>query len=93
MIQHECFVREAKRVDYLLPLLQKLDAHAPYPVVSLNYDNVIELGCTRSGIRVAEEVLGERIRSCDVELVKLHGSVTWQPRLAMKVLCAISKMR
>lgn len=79
VIQRECVVRDAGRVDAYVPLLSRLRAFAPYPIVSLNYDNVIEFGCARAGLRLAERVLDERTDKCDIELVKLHGSVTWMP--------------
>lgn len=79
VIQRQCVVHNPARVAWIVPLLSRLRAFAPYPIVSLNYDNVIEFGCSRGGLRLKERVLGEPTDRCDIELVKLHGSVTWAP--------------
>jgi SIR2-like domain len=68
------------RVTYIQPLLRRLRDYRPYPIVSLNYDNVVELGCAHAGLRFAERIAGERADRSDIELVKLHGSVTWMQR-------------
>lgn len=80
VIQTECAVDDAARVAYLAPLFERLRRYGPYPIVSLNYDNVVELRSASSGLRLAETVVGERATACDIELIKLHGSVTWMPR-------------
>ena len=82
VIQRECVVRDSQCVEWIVPLLSRLRALAPYPIVSLNYDNVIELGCERAKVRFNERVLGEPTDGCAIELVKLHGSVTWAPARA-----------
>lgn len=79
VIQRQCVVHDSARVGWIVPLLRRLRAFAPYPIVSLNYDNVIEFGCARGGLRLKERILGEATDKADIELVKLHGSVTWAP--------------
>jgi len=83
VIQTECVVGDVARVGFLAPLFLRLRRYGPYPIVSLNYDNVIELRSAHSGLRLAETVIGEPTAACDIELIKLHGSVTWMPRPGM----------
>lgn len=78
VIQRECFVSDPYRIKYLDPLLPELRKAAPYPIVTLNYDNVVEFACNRNRIHFGEAVLGEQTGTCDIELVKLHGSITWE---------------
>ena len=80
VIQEECDVRDQGRVRYLDPLLPRLKTFAPFPIVSFNYDSVIEIACNRNKLSFGEAVLGERTCDRDVDLVKVHGSVTWLPR-------------
>lgn len=80
VIQEQCDVREQGRVRYLDALLPRLKALAPFPIVSLNYDNVIEAACNRNGLSFGETVLGERTSDRDIDLIKVHGSVTWLPQ-------------
>ncbi|HEY0394152.1 MAG TPA: hypothetical protein VGD01_06625 [Candidatus Elarobacter sp.] len=80
VIQNECVVDDVGRHAFLTPLFRRLRRFAPYPIVSLNYDDVVERRSGQCGLRVAEAVTGERTSSCDIELVKIHGSVTWMPR-------------
>ncbi|HTD37303.1 MAG TPA: SIR2 family protein, partial [Candidatus Limnocylindrales bacterium] len=79
VIQTVCSITDPARVEWLLPLFRRLRRFSPYPIVSLNYDNVVERICARAGLRLAESVVGEDTARCDIELVKLHGSVTWMP--------------
>jgi len=79
VIQQQCDVRQIGRVAYLSPLLEHLRKFRPFPIVSFNYDSVVEAACSALGLTYAEAVLGEDIARCDIELVKVHGSVTWLP--------------
>ncbi len=80
VIQEQCDVRDQKRVRYLDALLPRLKAFAPFPIVSFNYDNVVETACNRNRMSFGETVLGERVSNRDIDLIKVHGSITWLPR-------------
>jgi hypothetical protein len=82
VIQRECDVTDASRADYLVPLLKRLAELQGFPVVSFNYDNIVELAAAAAGVTIAETVLGETAwhkgePQAHIELIKVHGSITW----------------
>jgi hypothetical protein len=79
VIQQQCDVRDPKRTVYLEGLWPLLKRLGPYPIVSFNYDTVVETACAAAGLAVREAILGECADAGDIELVKVHGSLTWFP--------------
>lgn len=83
VIQNKCDVRDKRICGYWVPLLSLLHRFAkPYPIVTFNYDNVVENACDLAGFTYGEEVLEKESPTAqkgDFELVKVHGSVTWLP--------------
>lgn len=79
LIQRHCDIRDADRAKYLGNLLRQLNSQRPYPIASFNYDTVVETACKAAGLRFAESVLGEDPSGAAIELVKVHGSISWLP--------------
>lgn len=77
VIQIHCAVTDRDKTGYVQRLLPRLARFAPYPVSSFNYDSVVETACAATGLTFGERVLGEDVTRKDIELVKVHGSVTW----------------
>jgi SIR2-like domain len=76
-IQKHCVITEGERTAYLRHIVDELKQCHELPIISLNYDNVIEKFCNTYQIKYLDPIVG--MTSCDnhVLLLKLHGSVTW----------------
>ncbi len=76
------WVEEASRVGYLQPLVAQ-GKDDVLTIASLNYDNTIELACADAGIPCStgldrwNNLEGFPAPTTGVDLLKLHGSVTW----------------
>lgn len=79
VIQEQCDVRDPGRASYLDPLMELLRGRRAFPIVSLNYDSLIELACARNGLEFFEPVIPEDPSRGTIKLIKVHGSVTWLP--------------
>jgi SIR2-like domain len=76
------YLRQAENLAYLDPMLEPARCKA-VTIATLNYDNGVELRADRLGVpittRLDEFAAGAPVAPLDVgvELLKLHGSVTW----------------
>lgn len=77
------WVEDAGRVAYLEPLVAQ-GRTRPFTIASLNYDNTVELACAASGIACStgldrwNKLEGFVAPETGIDLLKLHGSVTWE---------------
>ena len=80
---HLLWLEEAEAVDYFNPLLLQGKAHT-FTIASLNYDNTIELACKSldvpcsTGLKEWNAFHGFPEPDRGIDLLKLHGSVTWE---------------
>jgi hypothetical protein len=59
-ILRHCLIEEASRASYLAPLATELrGAAAPLPIVSLNYDTLVELFCQLHGVKCFDPVVDQ----------------------------------
>jgi hypothetical protein len=77
------FVTDTAKVEYLAPLVERARA-APLTVVTLNYDNSIELCAQQHEVRCNDGLSHWREHAIlppapekGIELLKLHGSINW----------------
>lgn len=78
----ELWMRDDKKVEYLQPLAGLLRSGSNINVVTLNYDNCLELACQSLGIELDDclgLISGYGLAESSIEgsLLKLHGSVDW----------------
>lgn len=77
------WVEDSSRVAYLQPLVAQGRKH-PFTIASLNYDNTVELACTAAGVACTtgldrwNKLEGFSEPETGIDLLKLHGSVTWE---------------
>ncbi|WP_278912391.1 SIR2 family protein [Deinococcus wulumuqiensis] len=77
------YINDTSKVDYISPIFRVLDSQPSLTVATLNYDNVIELAGDVYGKQVNTGIgqwshTGEiEISSLGVNLLKIHGSITW----------------
>lgn len=77
------YIEDAEKTAYYVPMVQAA-ARSRTPIVSLNYDNAVELAAKQLGIGVdlglSEWTRTRRLKWDDTKLhlLKLHGSVLWQ---------------
>lgn len=86
-VQERCLSVRSADIAYLKPLGQFVGLGKPLSIVSLNYDPCVEMMLEEIGLNFTDgtpadgsEVFASRLEfspSCDVHLVKLHGSSTW----------------
>ncbi len=85
MIQHlvkMVWIKEPERINYLIPLINYANTNKAF-VVTLNYDNTIELACKNHGIEIdigfdSWSNSGEfKFIDGKIPLLKLHGSIDW----------------
>ncbi len=80
---HLLWLEDASKVDYFKPLIQ-LGEKGPFTVATLNYDNTIELACETEGMPCTtgleswNRFEGFKAPEIGIELLKLHGSVSWE---------------
>jgi len=77
------WIENARRVDYLRPILALQQRQSQLTVATLNYDNSVELAASDSNIR-CETAIADWSQSGEfglagdgILLLKLHGSVDW----------------
>lgn len=89
VIQRECSLSEKERVTYLRRIPGWIARCGYLPIVSMNYDNVVELFCQENGIDLVDPVLdGPRVPGQGgILLLKLHGSITWILDEASGLIC------
>lgn len=77
------WIEDASKVSYFEPLLAQGKTQ-PLTIASLNYDNTIELACDSlgipcsTGLKAWNDLKGFTQPAKGIELLKLHGSVTWE---------------
>ncbi len=77
------WIEDASKVSYFEPLLAQGKTQ-PFTIASLNYDNTIEMACDSlgipcsTGLKAWNNLEGFTQPEKGVELLKLHGSVTWE---------------
>jgi len=78
----DCLIATQKKAisnnlfDYLLPLIRYAQNNN-VPIATLNYDNSIEILCNTNNVSYSECQLGVSPFRTDVNLLKLHGSLSW----------------
>ena len=77
------WLEDTDQVDYFSPLVE-LGRDDKFTIATLNYDNTIELACQASGISCEtgleawNNLEGFPEPEKGIDLLKLHGSVTWR---------------
>jgi hypothetical protein len=76
-----CWVADATRVEYLLPLVKATNRKRLW-IATLNFDNTIELAAATAGVTCDLGITGdyrpiEFSNDSPLTLAKLHGSVNW----------------
>lgn len=80
---HMLWIEDSEQVSYFKPLVEQ-GRDQSFTIATLNYDNTVELACMALGIPCTtglddwNALEGFPEPATGIDLLKLHGSVTWQ---------------
>lgn len=97
MLRELVWIEGAGRVEYLSPIVELARKQNRLVIASLNYDNAIELLSEASdiachtGIKTWSETGRFELSDGGINLLKLHGSITWTERFGTRIASGFSR--